>query len=233
MFEVIPRARWGAKHGRGHAMSGAKNKVVAHHDGVSPSRSKPGMSIDEESAIMRVFENHHAKTLTPTNPRIGYSFVVMQTGRLYEGCGWGRIGAHTGGLNSSAYGWCFPIHGGQTAPTREAINAFRWHVAEGVRLGHIAAQHIVSGHQDHGKPDCPGDKVYDEVVRKYVPWQTRAGAPLKVGQIVWSDYFKDYLMVVSYISDQDWRFVPLKALPPGLKASTALSAMPLVKPGEG
>ena len=35
---------------------------------------------------------------------IGYSFLIGGDGRVYEGRGWGRVGAHTYGYNSRAYG---------------------------------------------------------------------------------------------------------------------------------
>jgi len=166
---IVPRDEWGAEYGRGHSTDGAKTELVVHHDG--HTRSRPGMTIDQEAALMLFYEDYHVHGesgtpgLTRANPRIAYSFVVMQTGRIYEGCGWGRIGAHTGGMNSSAYGVFFPLNGAITPPTSDAFASFAWLRLEGVRLGHLTPHHIVTGHQDHGKPQCPGRLVYDLVVR--------------------------------------------------------------------
>ena len=38
---------------------------------------------------------------------IGYSFLIGGDGRVYEGRGWERVGAHTGGYNSRGYGVSF------------------------------------------------------------------------------------------------------------------------------
>ena len=38
---------------------------------------------------------------------IGYSFLIGGDGRVYEGRGWKRVGAHTGGYNSVGYGVSF------------------------------------------------------------------------------------------------------------------------------
>jgi hypothetical protein len=35
---------------------------------------------------------------------IGYSFGVGEDGRIYEGRGWDRVGAHTSGYNSNGIG---------------------------------------------------------------------------------------------------------------------------------
>lgn len=119
---------------------------------------------------MRLIEDYHVNGepgvpgLTRANPRIAYSFVVMQTGRVYEGCGWGRIGAHTQGLNSSAYALFYPLNGARTAPTDAALAGQAWLRAEGARHGHLTPTHRLSGHQDHGKPTCPGRLIYQSAV---------------------------------------------------------------------
>lgn len=162
---MISRSLWRAQYGRGHRTDGAKTLVVAHHDGPYPSRSQPGMTFDQEVAICRAIENYHANGLTASNPRIAYTALIMQTGRVFEGCGWGYIGAHTANHNSSAYGAFFPLDGSRDAPTEEAVKAFNDWRADGVRLGHLSPSHIVRGHQDFNKPACPGRLVYDAVVR--------------------------------------------------------------------
>lgn len=159
---MISREQWGATHGRGYETSGAKTTLVIHHDG--HNRSKENMTIEEESEIMRLFERFHVSRLTQTSPRIAYSFVVMQSGRVYEGCGWNRVGAHTKDLNSSSYGVCLPIHGGQTIPTKKAREAILNLRIEGVTQGYLTDNHRVAGHQDYNKPGCPGNLVYEAIV---------------------------------------------------------------------
>lgn len=180
---IITRAEWGAQYGNGKPTSGAKLTLVTHHDG--HTRSKPGMSEAEEAALMRFYENFHVHGdkpgsfggLTGSNPRIAYTAVVMQTGRIYEACGFGRIGAHTENMNSSAYAFFLPLNGAVTAPTPEAIAAFHWLRAEAVRLGYLAAHHVVKGHQDFNKPSCPGKLVYDAIVLGCAPTNVAADAP--------------------------------------------------------
>lgn len=170
---IVEREDWGAQYGQGKPTSGAKMLAVVHHDG--HTRSTRDMSVDAEEKLMRFYEDFHANGepgkpgLTATNKRIAYSWVIMQSGRVYEGCGWAHVGAHTLDHNSSAYGFFFPLNGAITAPTPEAIAAFEWIRAEGVRLGHLHAHHVVKGHQDFNKPSCPGELVYNAAVLGCAP----------------------------------------------------------------
>lgn len=170
-MRIVSRTDWGARYGRGHATDGAKTRFVVHHDG--NDRLTESSSEDDEAKLVRLIEHYHAIGLTETNPRIAYTFLVMPfSGRIFDGTGWGRIGAHTQGFNSSAYAVCLPMNGEASRPSREAIAAVHWLRREGVRLGHLAPNHLLTGHQDHGKPSCPGRFIYDMVVR---------AAPLPVG----------------------------------------------------
>lgn len=174
---IITRADWGAKHGRGKVTSGAKMLAVVHHDG--HTRSKRTMSLEAEKDLVRFYESFHVHGDKPgsfggltgqsSDPRIGYSWLIMQSGRVFEGCGWGRVGAHTLDHNSSAYGFFFPLDGAKDAPTPEALAAFEWLRADGVALGHLHAHHFVKGHQDFNKPGCPGALVYNAAVLGCAP----------------------------------------------------------------
>lgn len=165
---IITRAQWGAKYGQGYVTDGAKTLMIAHHDG--HTRSRPDMTFEEECELMRFYENFHVNGepgvpgLTRANPRIAYSFAIMQSRRIFEGCGWGHVGAHTANMNSSAYAAFFPVNGAITVLTPGAIESWNWLRADGVKLGHLSPNHLRKGHQDYNKPACPGRLVYDAVV---------------------------------------------------------------------
>ena len=166
---------------------------VVHHDGPFPSRSQPRLSLERECDIVRLIEHFHVNGpplpgLTAQRPRIAYTAIGMQTGRVFEGCGWGFIGAHTEGMNSSSYGYFLPLSGSRDAPTAAAITSFHQWRAEGVRLGHLAPNHLVRGHSDFNKPSCPGSLVYDAIVRNVPALQpsvtdvVRAHPTLRLGK---------------------------------------------------
>jgi N-acetylmuramoyl-L-alanine amidase len=168
MSKIVSREEWGAKYGRGNATSGAKTRWAIHHDG--NDRAHAGSTFEEECAVMRMFEQHAVDTITMANPRISYSFVTFPSSRIYEACGWGRIGAHTKGFNSSAYANQFPINGRVTAPTQAQLDGDRWLRMEGIRLGHLSAKHSVGGHRDFvPSTDCPGRLVYEAAVLGVAP----------------------------------------------------------------
>jgi hypothetical protein len=159
---IIPRSEWGARYGVGHATSGAKLHLIVHHDG--RDLVHPNSSEAVERAVMQRVEKYHGVTLGWAG--IGYNFAVMPyTGRIYEGRGWGRVGSHVPGMNSSSVGVFFPVNGATYEPTRLAKEAFEWLRTEGVKLGHLALNHRVTGHQDYNKPACPGESLYNLLVR--------------------------------------------------------------------
>ena len=52
---------------------------------------------------------------------IGYSFLVGQDARIYEGRGWGVVGGHTEGNNTDAYGVAFIGDYRTSLPERAAL----------------------------------------------------------------------------------------------------------------
>lgn len=154
------REAWGALYGKGYAMSpGAKLLVVAHHAG-SPD-VPPNATPDYEAHVMRErLELYQVRTLFTSRPvpdrHIGYNWVVMPSGRVYEGVGWGRIGAHAPGVNSRSYGVCICMNAVRRPPTEAATHAFRSVISEGLRLGYIAAEYRIAPHSEFKDTTCPG-----------------------------------------------------------------------------
>lgn len=94
--------------------------------------------------------------------------------------------------------------------------------------------HIVGHHEIFSGKTCPGainvDKLVASIVARratgaaaaHPAFEPRPNPPL----IVWSNYFKDWLIVTRVLSDTEWYFVPVKQLTSPQKAQTALSSMP-------
>jgi N-acetylmuramoyl-L-alanine amidase len=154
--ELIERAVWGAKHGRGTELRGERVGVVLHH--FAAPHLDCGVSQEAERRAIRGVEDYH--TTTNGWAGIGYHFVACQSGRVYEGRGWERTGAHAKGRNSTTYGIALAIDGAKHEPTDAAIEAVRWVIEMGVKLGYIAQQYTLEGHRDVGGTTCPGDLVY-------------------------------------------------------------------------
>ena len=220
-MNVIGRAEWGARHGRGNVMPVRMvDTLVVHHDGID--RLTPDSTFSQDAEVIRIFEEYHAKKLTPDNPRIAYTFIIPPSARIFEGCGWGRVGAHTGGHNSKTYGVCFAQNGAVTPLTSAQLVSLRQLRLDGVRNGYLSAKHSVKGHQDYNKPDCPGKLIYEAAVLS-----SKVLDDLTKPKVVWSNYFGDWLIVTRVVNDREWYFVPsrnLKRLE--IRASELLSRMP-------
>lgn len=165
---IIPRGDWGAQYGKGHKGAWLRTEVVVHteagalipeDDPLTPVNE--GFTFEQEAARMRSIERFHA--VTRGWGRIGYSFVIFPSGRVYEGCGWGQTGAHTEGRNSTTYGLCFAGHGDKQAATQAAWLAARAVVREGLELGALSRDYVVSGHRDYARKSCPGALIYPAI----------------------------------------------------------------------
>lgn len=86
--------------------------------------------------------------------------------------------------------------------------------------------HIVGHHEIYAPKSCPGAISVDRLVAELAPSVPIVGIPPKPG-IVWSDYFRDWLIVARVVSDTEWYFLPSTALGtvPMMRNNTALSAM--------
>jgi peptidoglycan hydrolase-like protein with peptidoglycan-binding domain len=88
---------------------------------------------------------------------IGYSWLWDRYGNVFEGRGWGYVGAHTMGWNSKAHAAAY-LGNGAEPQTREGLEALRWIVAQhdlkyGVRP--------ITGHRSHNETHCPGNWIFN------------------------------------------------------------------------
>ena len=161
MVDVMSRSAWGAIGGRGSAGKDLRNRVIIHTS-VTPQGDG---SVASEVRQVKGMERFHVQTRKWDG--IAYSFLVGNSGTIYEGRGWGRNGAHTqNGGNSQGYAWCVIGDGTKHKPSDAAVQAIRDHIALGIQQGHVAGSYILSGHHCWwpSKP-CPGACVYNVMPR--------------------------------------------------------------------
>lgn len=95
-LSIVSRARWGARHERGFGPAPLPaSEVWLHHSVTSAPSSDPA----REAAAMRVLEDIGEQRF---GRGISYTFAVMPSGRIYEGHGVDRVGAHTANRNTIA-----------------------------------------------------------------------------------------------------------------------------------
>lgn len=159
----------------GKQMEKPATSVTVHHP--YPHRAPGGASIAQEIAQIAAIHRGH---LQRGWQGIGYSFVVTQNGNIYEGRGWGRVGAHAGTTegNETSYGIAFLIDGTKEVPSASAVQAFRTLRMQGIRDRYLTKGHTLKLHRDW-KPstDCPGD-VLARAIRGATPQPERL---LKLG----------------------------------------------------
>jgi peptidoglycan recognition protein len=127
---------------------------------------------DKESCISVVqgIQNYHMDGNGWTD--IGYSFLIGEDGRVYEGCGWDVIGAHTLNYNSISNGFCVLGDFTGWTPNELALNATQSIISCGVELGYIIPNYELFGHRDGRCTECPGDAFYAEI-QTWPPYSTR------------------------------------------------------------
>jgi hypothetical protein len=175
MPEVITRAEWGARYGRGNDVSHLEpwGEIVVHTEaGAVRKQDWPvldelaalNLSLDERTK-MRAIESYHSATLGWNG--FGYSFAFFPDGTICEGRGWGRSGSHTEGRNSTAAGFCVIGHGDLQPATGAQWASMAWLIGEGIRLGHVKPNPKISGHRNYSKKgkSCPGDLIYPHIGR--------------------------------------------------------------------
>jgi N-acetylmuramoyl-L-alanine amidase len=112
-------------------------------------------------AIMQAIQNFHMDDRGWND--IGYSFLIGEDGRVYEGRGWNVVGAHTQYYNSVAFGFSVMGNFMLILPNEAALTALQTVISCGVQQGYIRGDYEMFGHRDAKCTDCPGDLLYAEI----------------------------------------------------------------------
>lgn len=146
-MRLVTRAEWGAEKPRSALTPlGKVNRQVLHHsvDGELTRHSRRGA---EEGVIRNIQKGHFKRGFSD----IGYHFLIVPSGRIYEGREQRWQGAGVLGANSDTVHVCMVGNFEEDIPTRAAVqacgDAFRMLPGKGMPL---------YGHGDLGPTACPG-----------------------------------------------------------------------------
>ena len=91
---------------------------------------------------------------------IGYNFLIGSDGRVYEGRGWDRVGAHTLGWNNVSVS--FSVMGDYTdhLPNQAALDAISHLIYRGIILRKLTVDFRLYGHRDARPTESPGEALY-------------------------------------------------------------------------
>lgn len=159
MSSIRSRASWGARHrdGFGNRPVRALDKWLHH----SVTAHLPvSATVAQEVAQMRILEQIGQQRF---GGGISYTFVLFPSGRLYQGHSIGRVGAHTGGRNSSSVGICLAGNYTSRPITPEQSATLVWLLRHGVAQGWWNVPALTGGHRDVSQTACPGNRAYSQI----------------------------------------------------------------------
>jgi hypothetical protein len=159
-MEIIGRAQWGARYpaGFGPAPLPARELWLHHTAMATPPADQ---DVDQDVGDVRQIERIGQQRF---GGGISYTFVVCPSGRVFEGTGVDRQGAHTKGRNSISR--AIVLHGNYDVapPTSAMLAAVADLVAQGAASHWWPAQ-LTGGHRDApgASTACPGRYAYAQI----------------------------------------------------------------------
>jgi hypothetical protein len=151
---IIPRAEWGARFARGFGPAPLPATEVWLHHSVTTAPDQAPPFTDDDAAV-RTLESIGQQRF---GGGISYTFAVTPSGRVYEGHGVDRRGAHTRGRNSIARAICLIGNYEIAHPTPAQLDSVVDLLREGHRRGWWTAPRLTGGHRDApgAGTACPG-----------------------------------------------------------------------------
>lgn len=148
-MKIISRAEWGAKPWRsGYSTRPLSrlNRVLIHYHG-GPPRATSGAAVPREIEAIHLANGWSG---------VGYHFIVAQSGEIFEGRGWDKVGAHCPGHNTDGLGIYIGVGGDQEA-TPAAKASARWLYDEACRR--TGKNLTKSWHGYDYATACPGPRL--------------------------------------------------------------------------
>ena len=151
---IIPRSGWGARPPKRTAIMPVpvRYAFIHHTAGGAPTTES------EERADMRRMQAEHQQK--PDTWDIAYNFIIMPSGRVYEGRGWNLVNGATKHYNSNSIAICWAGNYENMVPTAASFAAGRALLAQGVREGYLTRDFQLLGHRDKARTACPGRNLY-------------------------------------------------------------------------
>ena len=143
-FFYVSRAAWGARPPKSvKPITRPIEAFILHHTVTATN---------DEAARVREVQNFHMDKRGWQD--IAYSWLVGQSGNIYEGRGWGVAGGHTDGWNDRAHAVCFIGNSDVDQPTSAALASILAVKAESAAL---YGSHVTTRlHGDVNQTGCPG-----------------------------------------------------------------------------
>ncbi|CAH0703007.1 unnamed protein product [Spodoptera exigua] len=154
---VIPISKWGnLPLKREDPLPNPVKIVIIQHTVV------PECVSDEEcEKAANGIRNYHITNRGFTD--IGQSFLIGGNGRIYEGAGWHRVGAHTLGYNRRSVAISFIGDFRTKLPSAQALKALNSLLECGVMNKYLAKDYNLVAHSQLSMTDSPGEMLRKQV----------------------------------------------------------------------
>lgn len=153
-MEIVPRSEWAHRPPRA--------APVRIPDRLPRRWLHHGAGGSSSIATARAYLNHHLDGNGWND--IGYSWLIAE-GKVLEGRGVGRQGAHTRGDNASSYGICMVGNYSSSPPADRDLDALVWLLRHGHAQGWFTAPGFTGGHRDApgASTTCPGSALWAQI----------------------------------------------------------------------
>lgn len=149
MTAILTRADWGARNAKQRILMVRSKGMFTHYTAGQRARNRA----EGLSCIRSVQAFHQGPARGWAD--IAYSFLVDDEGTIYEGRGWGVVGGHTQGHNSTSHAVCAMLNAGDH-PTDAMLRSILWlHLEHDRRYG--PGFHLP--HRAASQTACPGEPL--------------------------------------------------------------------------
>lgn len=161
MTTIYGRSSWGARYSAGFADAPLPADEVWLHHSVT-SAPPLDATFDQDTAAVRVLEQIGQDRF---GGGISYTFAIPPSGRIFEGHGVTRRGAHTAGRNSIARAICLVGNYDTARPSEAQVRAVALLLQHGARSGWWRRAFLNGGHRDApgARTACPGRHGWDAI----------------------------------------------------------------------
>lgn len=157
-LKIISRNEWKARNPVSiEPITQEVGHVIIHHS-FWPGfcKSKYGCK-----ASMRQMQDLHMDTNGWDD--IGYTFAIGGDGNIYEGRGYGIVGAHAPNYNNRSIGLLFIGDYSHTLPTPNMLKLAKEFIDYSVLQKQLKSDYILYGHRQVRDTECPGQALYNEI----------------------------------------------------------------------
>lgn len=152
---LVPHSAWSqGSDPQGAVNASSRKGIVIHHP--FPHRATPGAGIGVELREVRAMDQFHR---SKGWAGIGYHWVIAQSGRIFEGRGSMRSGAHAPNFNSTTFGLAFLVDGTMETPSKAAEEAVDLLLVSLIKESRLRQDYLVMLHREVSNTSCPGDKL--------------------------------------------------------------------------